>query len=97
MKLSFPIGKVAMRLIFEYEGEQVRLVSQQPVEMAVTGADLSQVNYPGYYVETRDPNGKTLSRIVAHNAFAVSTEVFPEEPGKPITRVDRQSQKEPLQ
>lgn len=78
----------AVRLIFEYEGDQVRLVSQQPVEMAVTGAELSQVPYPGYYVETRDKNGKTLSRAVAHNAFSSSTEVFPEQHGQPITRVE---------
>lgn len=78
----------AVRLIFEYEGDQVKLVSQQPVDMTVTGADLAQTNFPGYYVETRDPQGKTLSRIVAHHAFSTSTEVFPEEHGKPITRVE---------
>jgi hypothetical protein len=78
----------AIRLIFEYEGDQVRLISQQPVNMAVTGAELGQVAFPGYYVETRDTKGKTLSRTVAHNAFSSSTEVFPEQPGQPITRVN---------
>jgi hypothetical protein len=61
---------------------------QQPVNMAVTGAELGQVAFPGYYVETRDTKGKTLSRTVAHNAFSSSTEVFPEQPGQPITRVN---------
>jgi hypothetical protein len=78
----------AMRLIFEYEGDEVRLVSQQPVEMVITDADLSAVSNPGYYVETKDSGGKALFRTKAHNAFSTSTEVFPEEKGKPITRVD---------
>jgi hypothetical protein len=78
----------AMRLIFEYEGNNVRLVSQQPVEMPVTGASLSQVTYPGYYIDTRDTNDSTLSRVVAHGAFSTSTEVFPERHGEPITRID---------
>jgi hypothetical protein len=83
----------AMRLIFEYEGNQVRLVSQQPVDMTVTGADLSQVSFPGYYVDTRDTNDKTLSRVVAHNVFSSSMEVFPEQPGQPITRVETPERK----
>ena len=78
----------AMRLIFEYEGDEVRLVSQQPVEMVIPGADLSELSHSGYYVETKDSGGKALFRTKAHNAFSTSTEVFPEEKGKPITRVD---------
>jgi hypothetical protein len=78
----------AMRLIFEYEGNQVRLVSQQPVEMAITGFDLSRVEHPGYYVDTRDASDRTLARVPARNAFTASVEVFPEKPGEPISRVD---------
>ena len=43
----------AVRLIFEYEGDDVRLVAQQPVDVAVPGFDLAQVPHPGHYVETR--------------------------------------------
>ena len=32
---------LAIRLIFEYEGDQVRLISQQPVDVAITGFDIS--------------------------------------------------------
>jgi hypothetical protein len=77
-----------MRLIFEYEGDEVRLVTQQPVEAAVTGFDIAQVERPGYYVDARDADGQTLARVPARNAFSTSTEVFPEQPGEPITRVD---------
>lgn len=78
----------AIRLIFEYEGDEVRLVSQQPVDIAVTGFDLTQVPHPGHYVESRDAGGEPLNRVPAREAFAASAEVFPEIPGEPITRVD---------
>jgi hypothetical protein len=83
-----PQTQRAIRLIFEYEGDQVRLVSQQPVEAAVTGFDLAAAPPPGYYVETRDTEGQALARVPARQAFSASAEVFPEQPGEPITRVD---------
>ena len=83
-----PTPRRAMRLIFEYEGDEVRLVTQQPVEIVVTGFDITQVQRPGYYVDARDADGQTLARVPARSAFATSAEVFPEQPGEPITRVD---------
>jgi hypothetical protein len=78
----------AVRLIFEYEGDRVRLVSEQPVDMAVTGFELSTVSVPGYYVDSRDAENRTLARVRARGAFETSMEVFPEKPGDPITRID---------
>lgn len=78
----------AVRLIFEYEGDEVRLVSQQQVDMAVTGFDLARAQHPGVYVDARDADGRTLARVPARSAFAGSAEVFPEQPGEPIVRVD---------
>src|SRR5262245_41273856 len=85
---SQPTPTLAMRLIFEYEGDQVRLVSQQPVDLAITGFDIARAQHPGYYVDTRDAAGRTLARLPARAAFTGSAEVFPEQPGEPITRVD---------
>ena len=85
---SQPSPTQAIRLIFEYDGDQVHLVSQQPVEMAITGFDIARSEHPGYYVDTRDAADRTLARVPARNAFSASTEVFPEKPGEPITRVD---------
>ncbi len=82
----------SVRLIFEYDGNDVRLVSQQPVDVAVTGFDLSRTNRPGHYVETRDDAGTALSRVPVQGAFVESAEVFPEDPGQPITRVDAPAQ-----
>lgn len=82
-----PAQTLAMRLIFEYEGDQVRLVSQSPVDLVITGFDIARTRRPGYYVDTRDTTGQTLTRVPARGAFADSTEVFPEQPGELITRV----------
>jgi len=78
----------AVRLIFEYEGDSVRLVSQQPVDAVISGFDAHPEVRPGHFVETRDENGKRLARVAARGAFAESAEVFPEDHAEPITRVD---------
>ena len=56
-------GPPAVRMIFEYEGDAVRLVSQQSVNVAVTGFDLAGEHRPGHYVEVRGPADETLSRV----------------------------------
>jgi hypothetical protein len=78
----------AIRLIFEYEGEVVRLISQQPVEMTIADSDISGIEPSAHYVDIRDAAGKTLARVKARGAFGTSAEVFPERAGEPITRVD---------
>ncbi|MER5278361.1 hypothetical protein ABT025_21785 [Streptomyces sp. NPDC002809] len=78
----------AIRLIFEYEGDSVRLVSQQPVDMAIRGVDTGVESRPGDFVETRDDGGQRLARVPAPGAFRESAEVFPENHAEPITRVD---------
>ncbi|MFJ2090232.1 hypothetical protein ACIOEW_13295 [Streptomyces sp. NPDC087901] len=78
----------AMRLIFEYEGDSVRLVSQQPVDMTISGVDTGAEARPGDFVETRDDGGQRLARVPARGAFRESAEVFPENHAEPITRVD---------
>jgi hypothetical protein len=80
----------SIRLIFEYEGDRVRLISQQPVDMVVTGFDLPPTNqaHAAYHVEARDENEKTLARVPARGAMESSAEVFPEHPGEPIIRHD---------
>lgn len=85
---STPQGSRAVRLIFEYDGDQVRLVSQQRVDMAITGSDIARSERSGFFVDSRNAAGHTLARVPAHNAFAGSQEVFPEQPGEPIVRVD---------
>lgn len=85
---SQPMPTLAMRLIFEYEGDQVRLVGQQPVDVAITGFDIARSQHPGIYIDTRDAAGRTLARVPARHAMSGSAEVFPERHDEAITRVD---------
>jgi hypothetical protein len=77
----------AVRLIFEYDGDDVRLVFQQRVDVAVLGFDLVLTSPVGHYVEVRTSEGRSLTRVPVPGAFSTSAEVFGE-PGTPITRVD---------
>ena len=83
----------AVRLIFEYDGDDVRLVSQQPVDVAVSGFDLAPAPAAGHFVELRTAANEPLNRVPVRGAFAASAEVFPEQHGDPITRVDVASPK----
>ena len=83
-----PAPTRSIRLIFEYDGDRIKLVSQQPVDMAVTGFDILQSEQAGVFVDTRDADGRMLARVPARNALANSLEVFPEKAGDPISRID---------
>lgn len=80
----------AVRFIFEYEDDDVRLVSQQWVDVAVTGFDLAArpAMAPGNYVEMRAADGEALADVPVREDMGRSMEVFPEEPGAPITRTE---------
>jgi hypothetical protein len=77
----------AVRLVFEYDGDDVRLVFQQRVDVAVLGFDLALTSPPGHYVEVRTSEGRSLTRVPVRGAFSTNAEVFGE-PGTLITRVD---------
>lgn len=76
-----------VRLIFEYEGDEVRLVAQLPVESGDISLDNSLLPGPGHYVELRDADSASLGRLAVPDAFSQTAEVFPDRPGEPITRV----------
>ena len=61
--------------------------------MAVTGFDMSGVDHPGYYVDTRDASGSHTGARRGARGICGSAEVFPEQPGDPITRVEVASPK----
>lgn len=53
----------AARLLFEYEGERVSLVSQQVVDMVVTGFDIARAHHAGVYVDAHDDGGRRRRRV----------------------------------
>ena len=77
----------AVRLIFANDGDDVTLVSQQRVDVAVTGFDAAPEERSGHFAEVRGADGQALTRVPIHAAFADSVEVFPEGPDEAITRV----------
>lgn len=79
--------QAAMRLVFEYDGEGVRLVSQTPVTMVLTDTDPRQ-NTPGIYVDSRNAENAPLARVRAPGALLESAEVFPQ-PGRSDERIHR--------
>jgi hypothetical protein len=78
----------AARLIFEYDGDQVRLVQQMPVEIAAANLQTAGGEEVGVFVDVRDASNRTLARVPARHALSTSMEVFPERHDQPITRTD---------
>lgn len=78
----------ATRLIFEYDGDRVRLLEQMPVEVAGANLPMASEGELGTFVDVRDATNRTLARVPAGNALSTSLEVFPERHGQPITRTE---------
>jgi hypothetical protein len=88
-------GSPARRLIFEYEGDDVRLVSTQAVDMVVPpGESLAGDEAPpGVLAEVRQADGTTLYRQAVGHLLRSDVEVFSDDPTRSIARapVDRPS------
>jgi len=78
----------AMRLTFSYDGNDVKLLSQQRVDMIVPTSDAVKGygTHKGFWAELRSGRDKTLYRTVMHNPTKNDAEVFPETPGGEISR-----------
>jgi hypothetical protein len=84
-----PPPSAAWRLTFEYEGDDVRVVSQERVDMLAPPDDEELLNHgrAGYWVEVRDEENEVLYQQVIHDPIKTDAEVFPEDPSQPIQRV----------
>jgi hypothetical protein len=69
----------ALRLTFEYEGDEVRLVSQQRVAMLVPPADPAgdPDEQAGFWFEVRDREDRPIYRRSTQNPLRTHLEVFP--------------------
>ncbi len=94
MSAPAPAPAGSIRLIFEYEGDQVRLISQQPVDVvAPPGASLPrpgerdlEASQAGFRLEVRNADDNVLYRQAMHDPIVQFPEVFSEQPGANITR-----------
>lgn len=78
----------AVRLTFSYQGEEVKLISQQPVEMTVPPSDPLEgyEQHKGFWAELKSDKDKTLFRRVLHNPTRNDAEVFSDDPEQSISR-----------
>ena len=77
----------AMRLTFSYDGNKVKLLSQQRIDMVVPSSDrLKGYGEKGFWAELKSASDKTLYRTVMHNPTKDDAEVFPESPAEGISR-----------
>ncbi len=82
-----PESNKAMRLTFSYDGKNVKLLSQQRVEMMAPSSDeLKGYGQKGFWAELKSGSDKTLYRTVLHNPTKNDAEVFPESPEGEISR-----------
>lgn len=84
-----PEPNKAMRLTFSYDGDNVKLLSQQHIEMIVPPSDAMKgygTKQKGFWAELRSAADKTLYRTVMHNPTKNDAEVFPESPSENICR-----------
>lgn len=77
---------LALRLMFSYEGRDVRLVSRQSVEMVTPPSDPIRVQegQAGFWYELRDAEGRTLYRRVIQNPIKFAVEVRSDDPKRPL-------------
>jgi hypothetical protein len=78
----------ALRLIFEYDGNQVRLLSRQPVAMVVPPSDpvAGYQGQKGCWCEVLDATGQVLFRRVLHDPIRADVEVFSNDPQRSLSR-----------
>jgi hypothetical protein len=84
-----PRPPTTVRLIFEYEGTDIRLISRQRVEMMPPPSDPlgEREEAQGFCVEVRDAQQQPLYRRVMSNPVRHDVEAFSDEPERSIARV----------
>ncbi|MCS7480645.1 hypothetical protein ACFFQW_20655 [Umezawaea endophytica] len=87
MALSEPKPR-AVRLIFEYEGREVRLVSSEAVDALVPPTDQldGYDDHLGVWVEVRDADGRPLHRRVLTGPLEETVEVLADDSGPSLRR-----------
>jgi hypothetical protein len=88
-------GPGAVRLIIEYEGRQLRLVSKRRVDTLAPATDPldSFGGRQGLWVEVRDRSGRVLHRQVMADPIGETVEVFDDVPGGAPRRVPSASRR----
>ena len=80
---------MTVRLIFQYEGQEVRLLSRQRVDMMPPPSDpvTEYEDEQGFWIEVRDKSEGVLHRQVMQDPIRGDVEAFSDEPGMSVERV----------
>lgn len=81
-----PRGLPTLRLVFEVEGDQVRLISKRRVNMVAPTSDPVEVGKEtaGTWFEVRDQKGRLLHRKLVANPLGRAVEVRSDDPQHPL-------------
>jgi len=80
----------AIRLIFSYEGNDIKLESRQRVNMVTPPGEPLESDpqeQSGFWVELRDRAGRTLRRQLLHDPIRYDVEVFSDDPEQSLARI----------
>jgi len=79
-----------LRLTFSYEGNKIRLVSRQSVEMILPPSDPGQgyEGESGFWYSLNDPQERTVYRRVMQSPIRHDVEVFSDDPKESISRAE---------
>jgi hypothetical protein len=85
---GMPAPPTAVRLTFTYEGDEVRLVRRQPVEMIIPPTDAlsGYEGEQGFWVEVRSGQDETLHRRVMDDPLRQDVEIFSPDPEQSVAR-----------
>lgn len=85
---GMPAPPTAVRLTFTYEGDEVRLVSRQPVEMIIPPTDAlsGYEGEQGFWVEVRSGQDETLHRRIMDDPLRQDVEIFSPDPEQSVAR-----------
>jgi hypothetical protein len=85
---DIPDDALAVRIVFEYDGEKVRIVSSQRVNMLVPFSDplVDYAHQQGSWIEVRDREKRPLYRQLLPHMIQSDVEGPSDSPGYPMTR-----------
>lgn len=80
----------SLRLTFAFTGDEIRLAAVERIEMMAPGAigSAPTQDTTGYWVAVRDADDGIVYHRALHDPIRSDIEVFGDEPGAPIYRID---------
>jgi hypothetical protein len=80
----------AVRLTFSYEGDAVKLIKQQPLEMIAPPSDelRQKKEASGFWVEVHNLDRKVVYRRATENPIKKFVEVRSDDPDRPLAMVE---------